>query len=266
MSIVMNLAPLVDTTLLSMILISSILAVGVSTSSVKFVRLPPNTNLDRFSSSFCGWTEHSNFPYVTSLKSANGTCLLWMKKQVFVGAAVRPPTPWNNRPNSFADDNTQSATTLGSGWLMSCRYFNISPILSSITAIAVSKMAEGKCLLASHRGLQSTPPQSVAVANANANAVVPRIWERVLYAGPVGPLFCWDLVLDAIGAGAFFCWRGRFDSEVSRTLGAAVSCTLRAAVSCTLGATVSCTLGAVAVCILGAGAASTLEGGGSIAF
>ena len=189
-----------------------------------------------------------------------------MKKQVFVGAAVHPPTPWNNCPNSFADDNTQSATTVGSGWLMSCRYFNISPVLSSITVIAVLKMAEGKCLLASHQGLQSTPVQSVAAANASASAVLPCIWERILYAGPVGPLFCWDLVLDAIGgACASFCWRGRFDFKVSCTLGTAVSCTLGIAVSCTLGTAVSCTLGtAVCCCTLGTAVSFTL--GASVSF
>ena len=132
---------------------------------------------------------------------------------------------------------------------MSHQYFNISPVLSSITAIAVSKMAKGKRLLASCQGLQSTPAQSVAAANAIASAVAPRDLKRVPYAGPVGPPFCWDLILDALGsfvAGSFFCCE-RFVFKVSLALGAVAVCTLRADASHTLRVGVS----------------STLEGGGS---
>ena len=70
---------------------------------------------------------------------------------------------------------------------MSCQYFNISPVLPSVTAIAISKMVKGKRLLASCQGLQSTPVQLLAAVNAITGVVALRDLEYVPYAGPVGP-------------------------------------------------------------------------------
>ena len=59
MSIVMNLAPLVEITLLNSILMRINSAVGVPTSSGKFMLFPPATALTLFGSLFSGLMLHT---------------------------------------------------------------------------------------------------------------------------------------------------------------------------------------------------------------
>ena len=152
-----------------------------------------------------------------------------------------PPTPWNKRPNSFAENSTKPLTTLGPGWLISCQYFNISPVLPSITAVTVSKVTEGNTLPASRRGLHSSPTKLLAAANATASNIAPRVLERV----PKSELlFCWALVLAATGSSVVgvFCGCNCLMLELSCILGAIAAYTLRAGALCTLWVSTSYTL------------------------
>ena len=126
----MNLVPGADTTPLSMILTSSIAAVGVTTSPLWFIQLPPSTHHVLFGSSFWGLTVHPNLQYVTSRMQWEGILCLWMNTHVLVGSLILPLTPWKSRPILFADNRLHFPAMTGSEWL-------ILSILEHLTSFVV---------------------------------------------------------------------------------------------------------------------------------
>ena len=72
-SIFVNFAPLVDTTLLNSIFATRISTVGVANSPGWLTLSPPTVNRVRFFSTFSGRILHTDCPYVTSLILDLGT-------------------------------------------------------------------------------------------------------------------------------------------------------------------------------------------------
>ncbi len=99
MSIVKNLSPGVETTLVMSSLMVSKLAVGVPASNRKYNLSPPATNLVLFGSLvFSGLMRQVMRPYVTSFALALGTLSFGMKKIVSVPAAQHG-IPCASRPS-----------------------------------------------------------------------------------------------------------------------------------------------------------------------
>ena len=67
----------------------------------------PTVNLVLLFSFFCGLKLHTNFPYVTSFLRLYGMLFLFLNTIVLVGFFIRPPTPFDSRLNSFAEDVIQ---------------------------------------------------------------------------------------------------------------------------------------------------------------
>ena len=118
MSIVMNMAPFVDITLLKRILAASISAVGMATSPGWCIWYPLTVNLFLFFYFFSVRTLQMNCPYVTSFLRYFGVSFLPMNVIVLVGFLMHPPTPFSRRLNSFADYVLQFF--LYFGFLISC--------------------------------------------------------------------------------------------------------------------------------------------------
>ena len=99
MSIVINLAPFVDITLLKISFQNNMSAVGVASSPGLFTWSPLTVNSVLFSPAFSGWMLQTNFPYVTSLIQLFGTSFLRSNLMVLLGFFIRLPIRFSNRPN-----------------------------------------------------------------------------------------------------------------------------------------------------------------------
>ena len=117
-SIVMNLAPFVDTTLLNRILVTSISAVGVATSPGYSILSLPTVNLVLFLSFFL-WLETAQKLPVRHVFSL----IVWYVISSYECDRVSwffmyPPTPFSSCLNSFTEDVIQFF--LFFGFLISC--------------------------------------------------------------------------------------------------------------------------------------------------
>jgi hypothetical protein len=65
--------------------------------------ITPKDKTGRLGSFYLGPTVQTKEPYVTSLRLSFGMVLLGINLMVLV-PLTRPPTPFANRPNSFADE------------------------------------------------------------------------------------------------------------------------------------------------------------------
>ena len=108
MSIVMNVAPFVDMTLLKRILETSISSGAEATLPGQSNRFPLTINLVLLSSFFYGCMLQMNCSYATSFLRLFVMFLLLMNFIVLVGFLMRLPTPFYRRLISFADDVHQS--------------------------------------------------------------------------------------------------------------------------------------------------------------
>lgn len=103
MSVVMNLAPLAEMTLVKSNLATHMFAAGVATAPGSLMRSPSTVNCDLFFSFFSGYTLHTNDLYVTSFLRSLGMSSLSMNWIVLVGFFTLFPAPLAKRPNSFAE-------------------------------------------------------------------------------------------------------------------------------------------------------------------
>ena len=175
MSIVMNLAPLVDITLPSNIFTVSRLAGAVPQSMSMLILLPLTVSLVRKTSSFCGRTLHNILPLVTSFHLSFGISDLFTKYIVLVPIFL-PDVPWASLPISLSKEYV-SPCLLCFCLLMRCRYSSSSPVYSSSTAAAKStKNCKGYWRLA-----------TLLVAGQllfSSAAVVPPLWFGLARQGP----------------------------------------------------------------------------------
>ena len=188
-----------------------------------------------------------------------------------MGFLIRFPTPWNNRPNSFAEDVVHCSRTVWLTWVMRCRYFIILPVSMSITASAVSNSAFGSRRPAIRRGLASVASSSNVAANATSRARAE--WDlvrRAMGSSLLSSSFvlrCCSLVLLAMGsglvgtAGAFFV-EGVVLIWALRCV-AAACCALAAAPACTVlkSSSVAVSIWALRVCLSAALVDRTLGSG-----
>jgi hypothetical protein len=133
MSIVMNCAPFMETTLLNSILAISISVVGVAASPGQLILSPPTVNFIWLGSAFLGLTEHMNYSYVKSFLWFAGTSCWEMNLIMLVGFLMRPLMPFAHRPKLLAAERLH--TFLYSGLFISCLYLRSLSVSLSMTAI-----------------------------------------------------------------------------------------------------------------------------------
>ena len=110
-------------------LIDLILATGVDVTPVVLMRLPPMVIRTRWVSFFCSRVTQTILAQVIRL--CLGILDRWMKKMVLVPFCILVPTPWANRPVSFAKTLIQTPL---SGFLMSCSCSSNALVVWSRTA------------------------------------------------------------------------------------------------------------------------------------
>ena len=103
MSVVMNLAPLAEMTLVKSNLATHMFAVGVATALGSLMRLPSTVNCNLFFSFFSDYTLHTKDLYVNYFMRSLGMSCLSMNWIVLVGFFILFPAPLAKQPNLFVE-------------------------------------------------------------------------------------------------------------------------------------------------------------------